>query len=132
MRVILDTNVIIAAFATRGLCSALFELCLDRFDLVLSQAILQETDAHLQSKIKLPPAQCKAILSFLRDQAVIAEIDVIPPSACQDPKDLHLLGLAQRTAADDLVTGDRDLLTLGRYGTTVIVTPRSFWDAAKA
>ena len=54
MKVIPDTNVIIAAFATRGLCSAVFELCLDRFDIVLSEEILKETFTHLNRKIKLP------------------------------------------------------------------------------
>jgi predicted nucleic acid-binding protein len=38
MKIILDTNVIIAAFATRGLCSAVFELCLDRFEVVYLSA----------------------------------------------------------------------------------------------
>ena len=37
MKIVLDTNVIIAAFATRGLCSPIFELCLDRFDVALSE-----------------------------------------------------------------------------------------------
>ena len=66
MKIILDTNVIIAAFATRGLCSAVFELCLDRFEVVLSEAILKETFTHLNGKIRLPPAQCEAIVSYLR------------------------------------------------------------------
>ncbi len=130
MKVILDTNVIIAAFATRGLCSAVFELCLDRFDLVLSEAILQETRHHLKDKITLPHAQCEAIVAFLRDHAAIAELEDLREAVCRDPHDRHLLCLAHRTAADYLVTGDKDLLSLGRYQTTAIVTPRSFWDAA--
>ena len=135
MKVLLDTNVIIAAFATRGLCSAVFELCLDRFDLVLSEAILQETRHHLKDKITLPPAQCEAIVAFLRDHAAIAELEdlreaVFREVVCRDPHDHHLLALAHWTAADYLVTGDKDLLALGRYQTTAIVTPRSFWDAA--
>ena len=68
MKVIPDTNVIIAAFATRGLCSAVFELCLDRFDIVLSEEILKETFTHLNRKIKLPLDQCEKIISLFKGE----------------------------------------------------------------
>ncbi|MBN2060021.1 MAG: hypothetical protein JW882_06350 [Deltaproteobacteria bacterium] len=37
------------------------------------------------------------------------------PSVCRDPNDTHLLGLVQHISADFLVTGDKDLLDLGRF-----------------
>jgi predicted nucleic acid-binding protein len=54
VKTILDTNVIIAAFASRGFCHAVFELCLDRCEIVLSEEILREVLMNLNSKIKLP------------------------------------------------------------------------------
>jgi predicted nucleic acid-binding protein len=39
---VLDTNVLLAAFATRGLCEAVFEACLADHDVVLSEHILRE------------------------------------------------------------------------------------------
>ena len=134
MKIILDTNVIIAAFAARGLCNAVFELCLDRFDVVLSEAILRETFSRLNDKIKLPPAQCKIIVAYLRENGSVSEIDEIDDpdeSVCRDRNDLHILGLAQHASADYIVTGDKDLLELGRYKSTKIVTPREFWGVTK-
>lgn len=131
MKVILDTNVIIAAFATRGLCSALFELCLDRFEVVLSEAILKETATHLKGKLKLPEAQCNMIDAYLRSNCSVSDIEEPDPSACRDKNDLHVLGLAQHVSADFIVTGDKDLLELIRYGDTEIVTPREFWVVTK-
>ncbi|MFH1969270.1 MAG: putative toxin-antitoxin system toxin component, PIN family, partial [Verrucomicrobiota bacterium] len=128
---ILDTNVIIAAFATRGLCSAVFELCLDRFDMVISEDILKETFTHLNGKIKLAPAQCEAIVSFLRENCSVSEIEYPDESVCRDKNDLHILGLAQHVAADYIVTGDKDLLELIRYKNTKIVNPREFWGVTK-
>ncbi len=131
MKVILDTNVLIAAFATRGLCSALFELCLDRFQVVLSEAILQETAEHLKDKIKLPEAKCGMIDAYLRAGCLVSEIDEVATSACRDPNDLHVLGLAQRLSVSFIVAGDKDLLELVQYKGTRIVTPREFWATAK-
>jgi predicted nucleic acid-binding protein len=40
MKVVLDTNVLIAAIATRGLCEALFELCLEKHEFAASPPLL--------------------------------------------------------------------------------------------
>lgn len=127
MRVILDTNVIIAAFASRGLCGAVFELCLDRFEVILSEAILEEVSINLHRKIKLPIPQCRVIDSYLRENALLCETDDLDESLCRDKNDIHVLGLAQRSSAEYIVTGDQDLLCLGMYKNTQIVTPRGFW-----
>jgi putative PIN family toxin of toxin-antitoxin system len=131
MKIILDTNVIIAAFASRGLCSAVFELCLDRFEVVLSEAILKEALTNLNSKIKLPLPQCDLIVSYLRNNCFLSEIDDLDGSLCRDKNDIHVLGLAQRSGAEYIITGDKDLLDLVQHKNTKIVTPREFWTILK-
>ncbi len=131
MKIILDTNVIIAAFAGRGLCNAVFELCLDRFEVVISEELLQEVFINLNLKIKLPPPQCDAIVSYLRGNCVLSEIDSLDESLCRDKNDLHVLGLAQRSSAEYIITGDNDLLDLIEHKDTKIVTPRQFWTLLK-
>jgi putative PIN family toxin of toxin-antitoxin system len=42
---------------------------------------------------------------------------------CRDPKDDMFLECAALAEADVIVTGDKDLLSLGRYGSTRIITP---------
>jgi len=54
MRLVLDTNVLISAFAARGLCYALFELCLEKHEIIISLHILNELKVNLEKKIKLP------------------------------------------------------------------------------
>ncbi len=131
MKIILDTNVIIAAFASRGLCSAVFELCLDRVEAVLSEAILKEVSINLNFKIKLPLPQCDAIVSYLRGNCILSEIDSLDESLCRDKNDFHVLGLAQRSSAEYIITGDKDLLDLVEHKDTKIVTPREFWTILK-
>jgi uncharacterized protein len=45
---------------------------------------------------------------------------------CRDPKDNFLLSLAADGNADFLLTGDKDLLDLEKFGETIIVTISDF------
>jgi putative PIN family toxin of toxin-antitoxin system len=46
--------------------------------------------------------------------------------ACRDPNDDHVLATAVAVKADVIVTGDKDLLSLGQFRTVRIVTARAF------
>lgn len=131
MRVILDSNVLIAAVASRGLCESLQELCLEGHDLIVSEGLLDEVHRNLVKRIRLPEAVALEFCRLLRSNAILAKPADVPPDACRDPKDIHLLGLSQSAKADVLVTGDKDLLESGWDGTTRIVTPRQFWDKCR-
>ena len=127
MRVVLDSNVIIAAYATHGLCHSLFELCLSGHTLVISQDILDEVSDKLRDKIQVPPKIAKEILSFLKKNAVLEQPVSLPSGICRDPEDLKILGLAVGSRADCLVSGDKDLLVFGQIQGIPIVTPREFY-----
>ena len=43
-------------------------------------------------------------------------------NVCRDPHDNFLLALCQDAAADFLILGDKDLLVLGSFGPTRILT----------
>ena len=47
---------------------------------------------------------------------------------CRDPKDDKFLELALNGKADFLVTGDEDLLSIGNFQGTVIITASDFLD----
>ena len=128
MRVILDANVLTAAVAGRGLCDALFELCIEEHDLIVSRELLDEIHRKLIKKIKLPESLVHDFCGNLRSNARMATPVHVPVNACRDPKDLYLLGLCESSNADFLVTGDKDLIEAGWRGPTKIVTPRQFWE----
>jgi putative PIN family toxin of toxin-antitoxin system len=131
MKVVLDTNVIIASFASRGLCHAVFELCLDRFKIAVSPFLIEEVETNLVKKVKLPRATAKEITEFLIEIALTIEIDAVPIEICEDPDDAKILALALKCEATYLITGDKMLLALKKIGTTKILSPRQFWEAVK-
>jgi len=65
------------------------------------------------------------IITFIEANADFAE-----PSGkifvCRDPKDNPVLEAALSGKADFIVTGDKDLLSIGKFHNTVILTPREF------
>ena len=131
MKVVLDTNVIIASFAARGLCHAVFELCLDRFEIVISSFLKKEVETNLSKKLKLPSRLIGEILEFLSENANTIEIDSIPKNVCIDPADARILALTQKSETAYLITGDKELLAIKKFGSTRILSPRQFWEAAK-
>jgi uncharacterized protein len=131
VRVVLDTNVLLAAFATRGLCEAVFAVCLESHPIVLSQAILNETHRHLAGKFKMPDGQARQIVEFLEDHCELVEPAKVPVNACRDADDLMVLGTLLAGKANCLVTGDKDLLDLGEFRGISILTPRQFYDRLK-
>jgi len=128
MNVLFDTNVIFAAFAARGLAHAVFELCLQKHTIIISEGILSELAVHLQKKLKMPHEKVRLIVDYLRESSLVSEETSVTKTACRDKKDIHILGLAEKMRPDFIVTGDMDLLVLKKYRTTLIVTPREFWE----
>jgi putative PIN family toxin of toxin-antitoxin system len=131
MRVILDANVAIAAAASRGLCEAILELCLEHHHLILCEGILEEIEEKLRIKIKVSPPVIAQYLKVLRNNAEILEPEEVEKAICRDPDDLMILGLVSPGNADAIVTGDKDLLVIKQYKSARIMTPRSFWESSK-
>jgi putative PIN family toxin of toxin-antitoxin system len=128
---VLDTNVIVAAFAARGLCAEVFEVCVTGHTLVASELILAEVSKALLKKVKLPRQLVREVLDYLRDNAEIVQPDSINIPACRDKDDLPVIGTATGGNASCIVTGDADLLSLKRYQGIDMLTPREFWGRLK-
>ena len=128
MRVVLDTNVLLAGFATHGLCEALLTLVYRDHIVILSEHILAEVSRHFSGKFKATNAQAEAVVAFLRLSSEIVEPAAVPRGTLRDKDDLPILGTAVAGAAACLVTGDQELLSLGRFQRVDILSPRAFYD----
>lgn len=126
--VVLDNNVVIAAFATRGLCESLFELCLEAHDLVVSDFLIQELEEKLTQKLRLPTERVEEILKLYTRCSRSVDAERVWSKVCRDPQDLLVLGTCKASGADYLVSGDKDLLVLEAFQGTAIVSPRAFYD----
>jgi len=131
MKVVLDSNIYIAAFASRGLCASLFELCLDSTTIIISDYILSEVSGILTEKIKLPSSKINEIIDYLQDQCTIMQHSSFNKRVCRDSGDDNILALAKDSRADYIITGDKDLLILEKFDSIPIIEPRAFWNIIK-
>lgn len=127
MRVVLDTNVLIAAFVARGHCHELLEHTARAHHLVTSEVILAELSDELAGKLGASVATVQRTLDLLRSRMTVVDISPLPVPVCRDPDDDRILATAVAARADCLVTGDADLLVLEEYSGTSIVRPADFW-----
>ena len=126
MKIVLDANVVVAAFASRGLCESIVEVCLHSHEIVLCEELLDEILRNLRQKIKLPSYIVKEIGKLLREHADMVTPVHVASNLCRDPNDVKILGLAVGANVDCIVTGDKDLLILVTFQGIPILTPRSF------
>ena len=131
MRVFLDTNVLVSAFATRGLCADVFRHILAEHDLITGEVIIVELRRVLRGRIKVPAPTIAAIEQLLRDQIVVPKPAEPHPLPIQDADDRWVLASAVAGKADVLVTGDSDLLEMASRAPLPIVDPRGFWDMVR-
>jgi putative PIN family toxin of toxin-antitoxin system len=129
VKAFLDTNVLVAAFATRGLCADVLRTVLAEHELLLSPTVIEELRRTLVEKIGVPEQTVRDIVTFLRASASV--LDATPPAApveVRDPDDAVILAEALAGKADVLVTGEKDLLDLGAVPGVRILDPRGFWQ----
>jgi putative PIN family toxin of toxin-antitoxin system len=128
VRVFLDTNVLVSAFATRGLCADLFRTVLAEHALVVGEVVLEELERVLTTRFSVPGSTVAEVLGLLREQQVVARPARPADVPIADPDDAWVLASAQAAKVDVLITGDGDLLDLGKTGDIEILAPRGFWE----
>lgn len=131
MKAVLDTNILCSALLTPGgLTDRLYRAWRDgRFELLTSEEQLEEfrrVTRYPRLRPFIEPAAAGAMHNELRRLAVLV-LKLPLVEASRDPADNFLLAMAQAGEADVLVTGDkRDLLSLGSFQRTRIITARQF------
>jgi putative PIN family toxin of toxin-antitoxin system len=125
-RVVFDSNVLLSALLfERSTPGQAVLRALDEWTVLISQELIVELQRALnRSKFDryLDPGDRELFLELLILQGELIAVST-SVQQCRDPKDDHLLSLALDGNADYLITGDRDLLVLKRFGRTEIISP---------
>jgi putative PIN family toxin of toxin-antitoxin system len=132
VRVVLDANIIVsAALSGLGAPAAIVAAFLaGRFEAVFSASSLGEASRVLRRpsmrrRVRYSGDQLDEFLQAIREAAVLVDAPV-RLHLVSDPGDNRILEAAAAGEADYVVTGDRELLALGRYVGARIVTPAEF------
>lgn len=130
-RVIVDTNLWISFLLTKNLSSLDILFQNTQITLLFSKELLDEfVEVSNRAKFKkyFSSEDLQALVSSIKKHAefifVSAEVN-----ECRDPKDNFLLSLAKDGKASHLISGDKDLLELKKFGKTSILTYTEFVKA---
>ena len=125
MIVVFDTNVFVAAMVAKGLCHEVVVRGLGSCTVATSQPLLDELENTLRAKFTLGPAGI-SFLKQLRRRVRVVEPAPLSSAVSRDADDDRVLATAVAAEAAMIVTGDQDLLVIGRYNDIDIVSPREF------
>ena len=125
MRVVFDTNVVVAGIVAEGLCREILEIHVPEHTAILSQVLWDELLSTLRRKFGLTPEDLP-ILALYKQHANWCEPAKLPEAVCRDRDDDWVLATALAGEAETIVTGDADLLTLRVYSGVAMISPRQF------
>ena len=129
VRVVVDPNVLISLMIGKRIAE-LQPLFYDTgFKVVMDDLLLDELDrVSRRPKFRryFPTEKVDELVYVLEQSAeiVVSATEIAPVS--RDPSDDYLLSLCKRAKAHVLLTGDDDLLVLGKHGRTRIMNARAF------
>ena len=131
MRVVLDTNVVVSALLFSGISSKLVPLWQSgAITALVSRNILEEYLRVLSyPKFRLSESEIKDLIQ----EELLPYVEVVKRQRRlrvveRDPSDDKFVECAVAGKARVIISGDKDLLSIGRYRKIVIQSPALFFD----
>ena len=128
MKVVLDTNVLVSGIFWSGPSSRILALwAKDKIEVIASPEILEEyTRLLAELERKKPAGLADAWTRFIVQHATVISPERGQSSRCRDPDDDKFLHCALSAGAPYVISGDKDLLSLGQVAGVEILTPAAF------
>ncbi|MBI5195668.1 MAG: putative toxin-antitoxin system toxin component, PIN family [Nitrospirae bacterium] len=128
-KVVLDTNILVSALIFKGELSKIADLWeKGRIAPVFSRETFEEFRTVLEyPKFSLTGREIKMII----EEEVLPFFEVVEISdkisgVCRDPADDKFIACALASSADFIVSGDNDLLNIGKYKSVRIIAAAEF------
>ncbi len=127
-KIVIDTNIWISFLLTKDFTA--FDKIVSTHNLILlfSAKLLEEfIEVANRPKFRkyFSDADLEELLFQMKEHGEFINV-TSSTSICRDPKDNFLLSLSKDGKATHLITGDKDLLDLKRFGKTQIITLKMY------
>lgn len=137
MKLVLDTNVLIAAFYkptnSPSFSRDVYDYAVENATVYVSTYILKEFREKCLKKLGFKAGYVRHLESLMKKKLQLEPVRSFrslkaEKSRLRDIKDHPIADLAVSAGADFLLTWDKDLLVLKKIGSIQILTPREFWQ----
>lgn len=128
MRLLLDTNVLVAALVARGTCHELIEHCVRQHVVISSQPLFDELRDVLERKFRQRAVDVRGAIQLFTETFTLVVPGALDTPTCRDRDDDVVLATALSGACTAIVTGDQDLLVLDPFRGVRVISPSAFWQ----
>jgi len=128
MRMLFDTNVLVAAFIKGGSSYDVIEHAVHEHEVYYTLFIISEFRNVFKTKFHYPESAIKEFVLFIRRFFIKGDTAKIIDDVCRDPEDDQVLADALSNGIDVIISGDKDLLILKKYKGIRIILPRDYWS----
>lgn len=126
MKVVLDSNEFISAFAFRGAVMRLIDQAIDgEIEIVISQPIIHEVMGVLREKYDWNPYRIHDLRQTLESVCKVVE-PKRTMSVLGDEPDNRILEAAEEAGVDYIITEDKAMLRINEHAGTKIVRASTF------
>jgi putative PIN family toxin of toxin-antitoxin system len=127
VRVLLDTNVLVAALVARGTCGDLLEHGVRVHTIISSRELLDELEDVLVRKLRQRKADARSAAKLFAGTFTLVVPGSLAAPVCRDQDEDRVLATALSGQCTVIVSGDRDLLVLAPFEGIRIMPPAAFW-----
>ena len=126
---VLDINVLISAIVFKGIPEKILKSCIleNKFDAIISPEILAELVTKFKFKFGFSDELIKE-WELIFKNTLKNRLPFYNTKVCRDPDDNKIIDLAVFSGAKYIITGDKDLFSLGKYKDIKIITPTDFFN----
>lgn len=126
-RVVVDTNVWISGIVFGGKPEQVLRRLLDgAADLIISEELIAELRQKMTQKFPDYLTRFNKIEASVREDVELVKPDKFLAPVCRDPDDDKFIETALAGGANYIVSGDKDLLDIGKYQNIRIIKPAEF------
>ncbi len=128
MVVVFDSGVWVSAFQFGGTPLAAIQSAFISDQIAYCDLIIAEIRAVLVRKFSWRDDEVRSLLEDYLSEGIKAEINHNLHGVCRDRKDDMVFECAESAEAEIIISGDRDLLAVGKYRNISVLTPRQYLD----
>lgn len=128
MKILFDTNVLVAAFLRGGSSYDVIEQAIHEHEIYYTAFIIGEFRGVFKKKFHYTASVVNEFVVFIKKFFIEGLTAVAIENICRDSEDDQVLADAIINKIDIIITGDKDLLDLKTHKGTRIIHPNEYWN----